>query len=236
MRLNISPKRGLNTDLAAILSSDSVPWCKKKHLLHLNFCLFSIFLLFSSNGYDGSMMNGLLALVQWNQFMQQPYGAWLGFINAIQYLGAIVCFPFVVWSNDRFGRKPSIAIGYFWLLLGVSLQSAAQNPTMFVMGRLFIGVASTLFGISATCLVTETAFPTHRGVFTALSNCGWWVNPKSPTGRSRTLPISKEEKLTLAKTGILDLPLQHGLRTEVELLKMIGLGESHLYSRLLAPP
>jgi hypothetical protein len=39
----------------------------------------------SANGYDGSLMNGLQALPRWNEFMKQPAGAWLGFINAIYW-------------------------------------------------------------------------------------------------------------------------------------------------------
>lgn len=104
--------------------------------------------------------------------MKNPTGVWLGFINAIQSLGAIVCYPTVAWSNNRFGRKKSIAAGYFWLGLGVGLQTAAQSPLAFVIGRLFIGGASAFFGISAALLITETTYPTHRGIFTALSNCG----------------------------------------------------------------
>jgi hypothetical protein len=41
--------------------------------------------LASANGYDGSLMNGLQALPRWNEFMNKPAGAWLGFINAIYW-------------------------------------------------------------------------------------------------------------------------------------------------------
>lgn len=30
---------------------------------------------------DGSLMNSLQAIEQWNSFMDSPSGAWLGFIN-----------------------------------------------------------------------------------------------------------------------------------------------------------
>lgn len=102
-------------------------------------------------------------------------GAWLGFVNAIQSLGAFLLYPAVAWSNNRFGRKKSIAVGYFWLALGVSIQTAAQNPAMFVVGRLFIGGVSAFFGASAPILITEIAYPTHRSALTAVFNSGWYV-------------------------------------------------------------
>lgn len=102
-------------------------------------------------------------------------GAWLGFVNAVQSLGAFCLYPVVAWSNNRFGRKKSIAVGYFWLALGVTIQTAAQNPAMFVIGRLCIGGVSSFFGTSAPILITETAFPTHRGTLTAIFNSGWYV-------------------------------------------------------------
>lgn len=45
---------------------------------------------------------------------------------------------------------------------------------MFVVGRLCIGGVSAFFS-SAPILITEIAFPTHRGIATAFFNCGWYV-------------------------------------------------------------
>jgi MFS family permease len=104
-----------------------------------------------------------------------PTGAWLGFVNAVQSLGAFALYPVVAWSNNRFGRKKTIGVRYFWLVLGTTLQTAAQNPAMFVIGRLCIGGTSAFFSASAPVLITETAYPTHRGIITALYNCGWYV-------------------------------------------------------------
>lgn len=37
-----------------------------------------------SNGYDGSMMNGLQTLDQWRNYFGNPQGSTLGLFNAIQ--------------------------------------------------------------------------------------------------------------------------------------------------------
>ena len=38
----------------------------------------------STNGYDGSMMNGLQSLTQWENDFNHPNGGMLGLLNAIQ--------------------------------------------------------------------------------------------------------------------------------------------------------
>lgn len=80
----------------------------------------------------------------------------------------------MAWSANRFGRKKTVAVGFFWLVLGTGLQTGAQNPAMFVVGRLCIGGVSAFFS-AAPILITETAFPTHRAIATAFFNCGWYV-------------------------------------------------------------
>ena len=121
------------------------------------------------------MMNGLQIFPVWHTFMNNPEGAWLGFINAIYWLGNGISYPIAAWVANRWGRKMGVYIGYCFLILGVCLQTAAQNPNSFVLARLFLGGASAWFGCSVPLLISETAFPTHRGVACSLFNCGWYV-------------------------------------------------------------
>ncbi|ETS76492.1 hypothetical protein PFICI_11879 [Pestalotiopsis fici W106-1] len=162
-------------ELAAVLPANDKPWYRKRNQVVLNFCLMSLFLLSSGNGYDGTMLNGLLALPHWLSFMEHPTGAWLGFISGAQNLGSIIFFPIVAWSTNRHGRKPTIFMGYFFLCLGVGLQTGATSIPVFVASRVVVGIASAFFGGSVPLLMTETAYPPHRGVFTSLYMCGWYV-------------------------------------------------------------
>ncbi|KAF4536491.1 Sugar transporter [Lasiodiplodia theobromae] len=177
-----------SSPLAAVLPSDLPPWYRRRNLLRLNFCLLSLILFSSANGYDGSLMNGLQALPQWNAFMRHPTGAWLGFVNAASSLGSIVQYPVAAWVGNRFGRKAGVWVGYGFLVLGVGLQSGAmaggegdgsdggdRGVAMFVLGRFFVGCVSAWFMVTTPLLIAETAFPTHRGVLTSMFNCGWYV-------------------------------------------------------------
>ena len=120
-------------------------------------------------------MNGLQALPQWQVFMSSPTGAWLGFINAIYWLGNGVTYPIAALLANKYGRKMGVYVGYCFLLLGVVLQAASQNQITFVLARLFLGMASAWFGNSVPLLINEIAYPTHRGIMSALFNCGWYV-------------------------------------------------------------
>ncbi|KAL5343117.1 general substrate transporter [Aspergillus crustosus] len=167
--------QSVGPELARLLPNDGIPWYRKRHLLRLNFSLLCLFLLSASDGYDGTLMNGLQALPRWQEFMNTPTGAWLGFVNAVQNLSAFVLYPVVAWCNDRIGRKKTLGINFFWLALATALQTAATNPTMFILGRFFIGASAAFTSGAAAILIAEAAYPTHRGIITALFNCGWHV-------------------------------------------------------------
>jgi MFS family permease len=178
-----SNTRAVGAGLAGVLPNDGIPWYRKGYLVRLNFSIVSLILFSSANGYDGSMMNGLQALDQWQEFMNHPTGAWLGFINAAQSLGAFFVYPLVAWICARFGRKVGVGGGYIWLLLGTGLQTGARSPAMFVLGRLFLGGVTAHFAVSVPCLITEIAYPTHRGIITALYNTGWYVGKSQRSSR-----------------------------------------------------
>ncbi|KAL3459530.1 sugar transporter [Aspergillus heterothallicus] len=151
------------------------PWWKKPHLVKLNLLVLSCLFLSSANGYDGTLMNGLQALPPWQSFMNHPEGSWLGFISASQAMGGIIAgFP-AAWTAKTFGRKTGIYIASIFLTIGTTLQTAAPNPGCFITARAFVGCATQFFGNSAPVLVTEIAYPSHRGIVTALYQCGWYV-------------------------------------------------------------
>jgi hypothetical protein len=102
--MGFSTTQAVGAELAAVLPNDGIPWYKKPHLLRLSFSIISIVLFSTANGCDGSMMNGLQSLDQWQTFMNYPVGAWLGFINAAASLGSFSLYPFVAWICAQYGR------------------------------------------------------------------------------------------------------------------------------------
>lgn len=161
--------------LAAVLADDGTPWYRRNHLLKLNYIVVSLVLYSSANGYDGSLQNGLQVLDQWEDFMGHPAGAWLGWINAIYWLGCFLTYPPAAWVSNRWGRKAGIYLGYVPLAIGVALQTAAPNDKIFLVSRLFLGSASALFGNGAPILINEIAHPAHRAIANAAFMSGWYV-------------------------------------------------------------
>jgi MFS family permease len=68
-------------------------------------------LLQATNGYDGSMMNGLQTLPHWQEYFNHPEGSMLGILNAIMSLGSLAALPAVPYTADILGRRMGILIG-----------------------------------------------------------------------------------------------------------------------------
>jgi hypothetical protein len=73
------------------LIDPSRTWKNNKRLIRLNAWIVLLLITSSTNGFDGSMMNGVQALTQWKDAFGNPQGSMLGLLNAIQ-----VCD--LIWS------------------------------------------------------------------------------------------------------------------------------------------
>lgn len=107
--------------------------------------------------------------------MNNPTGAWLGFINAIYWIGTCVGALVAAWASNCFGRKAGIYIGIFFLSVGTALQAAAPNDTAFIVARLIVGTSSGFLNNAAPLLLNEIAYPTHRPVANAFFMCGYYL-------------------------------------------------------------
>uniref|UniRef100_A0A0W0G5Z6 Major facilitator superfamily (MFS) profile domain-containing protein n=1 Tax=Moniliophthora roreri TaxID=221103 RepID=A0A0W0G5Z6_MONRR len=119
-------------------------------------------------GYDTSLINGLQALPQWNEYFNHPTGSRLGLIVASLTFPVIVVAPITSWCVDKFGRKWAITVGSFVLIIGPLISSLAQNEAMLIAGRVIVGASSFFTSLACACLVNELLHPRIRGVFSAL--------------------------------------------------------------------
>jgi sugar porter (SP) family MFS transporter len=161
--------------LSAVLPQYDRPWWRVRHLLVLNLCLLIPLLGNSTNGYDGSLLNGLQSLPQWRDYFDKPTGAILGALSNAYVLGNIVAFAAASWFADRYGRLMGIRLGGALICVGAALQAAARDYAMFFVARMVIGVGSMFAIVASPCLISELAYPTHRGVVTAIFGPSWYA-------------------------------------------------------------
>ncbi|KAF8893626.1 general substrate transporter [Infundibulicybe gibba] len=157
------------------LIDNSKPWWKNRRLITLNLWIALLLITSSTNGYDGSMMNGLQSLTQWNEAFQHPTGGKLGLLNAIQNIGCLVAYPFAPYVSDGFGRRSSILFGAALMIVATALQTASNSVGMFIGARFLIGFGLTFAASAAPLLVTEIAFPSQRAQATSMYNTLWYL-------------------------------------------------------------
>ncbi|KZP22324.1 hypothetical protein FIBSPDRAFT_931132 [Athelia psychrophila] len=169
----------------------NTPWWRNSRLVALNACIGLVLLTSATSGYDGSMMNGLQSLSQWNKAFDHPTGskvspfvpeflspnsssAQLGLLNAIQNIGSLVAFPFAPLVVDTFGRRPAISGGAIIMLVATALQTASWNVGIFIGARFLIGFGFTFASTASPLLITELAYPSHRAQATSMYNTFWY--------------------------------------------------------------
>lgn len=151
-----------------------ITWWKEPGMRGLYVCLMFAVLTSATNGYDGSMMNGLQALDQWKSSFHDPNPATRGLLNAIMPVGSLVALPVTPYIADILGRRFGIIIGCIIMILGVLLQSLGLNIHMFIAARFFIGFGVAIAHGSAPLLITELVHPQHRAIFTTIYNSTWY--------------------------------------------------------------
>ncbi|KAL2833789.1 general substrate transporter [Aspergillus cavernicola] len=152
-----------------------VTWWKNPGMRRTYICLMFVILTSATNGYDGSMMNGLQTLEPWQEYFNHPKGSLLGILNAIMSLGSLVALPVVPYTADILGRRMGILIGCVIMIFGVILQSISVNYGMFLAARFFIGFGVAIAHGASPLLVTELVHTQHRAVFTTIYNTTWYL-------------------------------------------------------------
>ncbi|KAK7041446.1 hypothetical protein VNI00_009312 [Paramarasmius palmivorus] len=164
---------GANAGFAHLLDP-SKKWYNNKRLVILNAWIVLLLITSSTNGYDGSMMNGLQSLSQWKKDFNEPGPSMLGLLNAIQNIGSLAAYPFAPYVTDGVGRRKAIFFGALLMCVATAIQTASQSVNMFIGARFLIGFGLTFAANAAPLLVTELAYPSQRAALTSTYNSLWY--------------------------------------------------------------
>ncbi|KAI8068592.1 general substrate transporter [Gongronella butleri] len=143
-------------------------WWRYSYLRKLNGFLFGSILVQATTGYDGSLLNGLQSLSQWDDYFDNPKGASLGTLSSGVAFGMLLSMLVTSWFCDKFGRRLPIIVGSIISIIGAVIQGVAQNYAMFFVGRGIIGIGLGLLQVAAPLYLSETAYPTQRSVVTSI--------------------------------------------------------------------
>ncbi|KAI1125231.1 hexose transporter [Nemania abortiva] len=153
--------------LAQVLPKTNKYWFQQPHLLKLNLLLLIPLLSSSVAGYDGSLMNGLQSLEQWQTYFGNPRGATLGLVNAAQSIGSVLALPFVGVLTDKYGRKPILVLGLLIIIVATVIQATSFKLPQFIIARAIVGFGGMFSVHPSPLLIAELAYPTHRGKYTS---------------------------------------------------------------------
>ncbi|KAH8551147.1 general substrate transporter [Umbelopsis sp. PMI_123] len=156
-----------------MLLKDATPkleksWWHYPHLRKLNFFLLSGILVQATNGYDGSLLNGLQSLPQWDGYFNNPSGATLGTLSSGTTFGLVAFLPMSNWMCDKYGRRWPIIVGSLLTVVGAVIQAAAVQYWMFWIGRFILGTGLAALQVAGPMLLAETAYPAQRAQVTSL--------------------------------------------------------------------
>jgi sugar porter (SP) family MFS transporter len=149
-------------------------WYNNRRLIALNAWITLLLITSSTNGYDGSMMNGLQSLTQWESYFDHPTKGKLGLLNAIQTIGGLAGYPFAPYMSDGLGRRPTVFFGAAIMIIATAVQTASQSVGMFIGARFLIGFGLTFAANAAPMLVTELSYPKYRAPLTSVYNSLWY--------------------------------------------------------------
>merc|ERR1719454_1415580 len=90
------------------------------------------------------------------------------FMGCLQLMAAVgaMCSHEI---SDRLGRCMTFTVAQVIFLTGILILFAAQNFTMLILGRLFLGFAIGISLAIDPMYITEIAPASHRGKLTTLS-------------------------------------------------------------------
>ncbi|KAL4951185.1 general substrate transporter [Aspergillus filifer] len=159
--------------LKDVIPDNRKPWYRDWTLLKLNALLLCALLTQIASGYDSSMLNGMQSLPQWVEYFGEPTGTRLGAMTFGPTGGTLISVLVSSQLCEKFGRRYPICGGSIIIIVGGILQAAAVNYGMFVLSRFIVGLGLGIVATAAPPLLTEVAYPTHRGKLVSFYLVTW---------------------------------------------------------------
>uniref|UniRef100_A0A2D3V3J3 Related to hexose transporter protein n=1 Tax=Ramularia collo-cygni TaxID=112498 RepID=A0A2D3V3J3_9PEZI len=122
----------------------------------------------TANGFDASLMNGLLAISRFHlDVVQDSSSSTLGLMIGAISLGGLAALVPAGYTSDFFGRKICLSCGTLVMVVASIAQALTTGPSAFLATKLILGAGIAFVLIPAPALTSEVAHPRSRGIVTA---------------------------------------------------------------------
>jgi len=118
-----------------------------------------------AEGYDIGVVNGAVVLFK-EELNLSTFQ--VGIVLSIFPLGVAICAPMAASLADCAGRKPTMILSSFCLVLGGLLMTFATRFEMLALGRLTAGSGVGIGITAVTAYMSEVSPAAHRGLFGSL--------------------------------------------------------------------
>ncbi|EKV07410.1 hypothetical protein PDIG_72710 [Penicillium digitatum PHI26] len=150
-------------------------WMKDPGLRKLNLGIGFMLSASATAGYCASMINGLLVLPEFTNFLEGLDTNARGLIIAAVSLGSFCSFIPGSYIADNLGRRICVLIGSSLVIIASIIQVATNNNWVFFSARVLAGMGVGVSQTAAPLLITESTHPRQRQAFTGLYNALWFI-------------------------------------------------------------
>ncbi|KPA35667.1 mfs sugar transporter [Fusarium langsethiae] len=172
-----------NTIVTNLANQDKVPWYQKRNLRSLYFMLIPTCMgIQMTSGFHAQIVNAMQILPSWISYFGNPQGSLKGIIAAAYPLGAILSLPLIPIINDRLGRRWSIFIGSFIMVIASLVQGFANSAGSYIAARLILGFGIPSCLVSGSSLIGELGYPKERAVLTSLFSVSHFIGQITAAG------------------------------------------------------
>ncbi|KAK2741865.1 hypothetical protein FQN55_008152 [Onygenales sp. PD_40] len=169
-----------------LAQEDPIKWYQKPNLRLMYICLFCCCMgVEMTSGFDSTLIGTLQFSPPWNRYFTdgavdddgEPTisSGLLGFVSSCYQLGSIIGVPIAPYLNQTYGRRWSIMLGSWIMVVGALLQGFAQHVAMYIVARMVLGLGIVFCIISGSSLIGELGHPKDRATLTSLFNSSWFI-------------------------------------------------------------
>ncbi|KAF3901988.1 hypothetical protein ABW21_db0208012 [Orbilia brochopaga] len=165
-------------ELSNMPNNTNPTWWKDPSLRRLNLAIGLMFCSAAANGFDSSLINGLLILDSFRSVFgiteTNDNATFVGLMIAALSFGGLVAFIPASYVSDYMGRRFCVGLGSAIMTIAAAMQAAFKGKIPFLITRVFLGIGLAFAQTAAPSLTAEIAHPRHRERVLMFYNSVWY--------------------------------------------------------------